>query len=454
MNTPKMTRYLERVSKNGFPCFLCSRRGGALKVFAASSEPGVLPSPGLGNYLHADASHPNESDVHKPCSTEPLETVKAKPAHRPDQVRIAHVACLYWLMATPVEGETIAACVQRTIHDLERQSFTSLAQQMREHATDRCVVCKRRGVGLCLRCAAPGCDVAYHVTCAQQAYLWMDTATRQSMCPKHTRLRLLSTSDTSVLQPTPGHTLAEAPPKRPRGRPPRIDTQAKHLEIVASSTSAKASNQTIVQEMPSSALRGMISTNPMEAGTCYRNLRECRRAMERLRTLADLVWRREMAKLGHTEIFFKYVKRMVVAETGHDNPLMFSALAGTKQGLATAPLPFEPRRNGSSVRSPKRRRGSSGKHEGSGLHRDALSPLAVESARSSTSRAAANKENAHGHPTDPPRALTTAKSAAVQPSIPNRPVPTSLRLSGFVGSALRVAGAAFRFSRGNGRQGT
>ncbi|KAK4530924.1 hypothetical protein CCYA_CCYA06G1781 [Cyanidiococcus yangmingshanensis] len=452
MKPKKLARYLERVSKSGFPCVLCPKRGGALKALGPRTRP-LHSRDSLDNPTSGPKSQ--QTDVsHEFISTDRSDIEKGSQTLEQDEIYMAHVACLYWLLAAPNENETISACVQRTLRELEQRGDLCWMQQVREHAPEKCIVCKQRGVGICLRCAAPACDVTYHVTCAQQVPLWMDLGTRQSLCPKHTRLRSLNTNEVSTSALSQTDVQLETPPKRRRGRPSRAETQQRHLGSEAGPKAIHQLEQSLEDAAHVPAV-GQDAKAPIEAGEFYRNLRQGRRAMERLRTLADLVWRREMVKLGHAEICFKYLKRSVAAHMRRGEQTGFNA-SPRSQLKSTKASRIPDRGVASPQASPKRRRISGAAYERHILanNRSLEEEEEEAHARPRTSQTSTDPEIKREHRTQSTGVPAIAMPAPVQVGAPSQSMQTSLRLSGFVGSALRVAGAAFRFSRGNGRQGT
>jgi len=463
MEARKRARFLERVAKYGFPCVLCPHRGGALKPLTAS----------------ATTEHENEPEhvtgASKPCL--PVSTPETE-KHDPDAVqrrsqasrwehqdpRFAHVACLYWLLAKPKADETVATSVQRLLEELAASEDPCLTQRIRANAAVRCIVCKQRGVGLCMRCNAPSCDVGYHITCAQRAQLFMDVRTHQSLCPKHTQLRIIAETGNALLlsTKTSGGIAPEGiPPRQRRGRSSRTELQHRHVSVHDAPDRTR-----MTVRVPQSIELGFLPTRvdavPLsEAAECYANLRQCRQSLEHLRTLADLVWRRESMKLGHTEVFFKLLRRSIAAFLATERILGHDASAAAE--LVSAARLAEASNTDSHgnsattedvvVRRP-RRRGRRARQPMPSSVRERNESPAVPTCLDASSPTFPHAEAAvptSDSPMDESEAAGCSEEARPAAGVG---MPPSLRFSGFVENALRVAGAAFRFSRGNGKQDT
>ncbi|XP_028967944.1 protein Jade-3 [Galendromus occidentalis] len=95
----------------------------------------------------------------------------------------AHVACALWVPEV-------------TIGDPElMQPLQNLHRLPAWRRKLKCTICRKDFIGVCIQCCVKGCDIAYHVTCAQKAALTMsmdlhegsaqDALELKSYCRKH-----------------------------------------------------------------------------------------------------------------------------------------------------------------------------------------------------------------------------------------------------------------------------
>ncbi|KAK4535899.1 hypothetical protein CDCA_CDCA06G1924 [Cyanidium caldarium] len=446
-------------------------------------------------------------------------------------IRMVHVSCAYWLTGRALQLPPSPVLID------------GLAAIPPERFGRKCIVCRKRGVGACLQCAAPDCDVSYHVTCAMEWGMRMEddksgASRRRTFCPRHSRgadaadappLRLslrglpaMPWSSTTAAgagsngrldhdgeQDTVVHgasakvrhvigaaAASAAPQRRPRGRPPRSAVAATEGQA------ARPGNMTTFHRIPrvgvSSAGPPDASGPPEEPATVatslaatVAHLHDIRSDLEMVRTLAEWACRREMMKRGYTEILFKCLKRAEVDAVADDESVSRqipdgkrvrrteTSATGHSRTLRRCRLTVDGRSDLSSsavessasssnidsdTRSLRRRhaaeemspdaRAAGRSRARTGPHHSASSPAqpVANTPRSGRrGRPRRRSLSASSPPSSPSTtSITSAECASPPPSPPPPPPlssPSSSRFTGFVGSALRAAGAAFRFRR-------
>ena len=273
-------------------------------------------------------------------------------------IRMVHVSCAYWLTGRALQLPPSPVLID------------GLAAIPPERFGRKCIVCRKRGVGACLQCAAPDCDVSYHVTCAMEWGMRMEddksgASRRRTFCPRHSRgfdaadappLRLSlrglpampwssTTAAGAISNGQLNHVMergtvvdgatakvrhvidaaaaSAVSQRRPRGRPPRSAVAATERQA------ARPGSMTTFHRIPrggiSSAGPPDASGPPEDAATVaaslaatFAHLHGIRSDLEMVRTLAEWACRREMMKRGYTEILFKCLKRAEVDAAADD----------------------------------------------------------------------------------------------------------------------------------------